>query len=161
MSGGQGLSLPRLLGDGMSLELARMGLDAALACARDLQLQVSIAVVDGGGHLLAFARTEGTPWHSIQLATEKARTSASFGLPSRTLGDMIDNACERIRMNLMLRPDIVAMGGAFPLRLGNRLIGALGVSGASEEEDVICALAGCEAIACHTEAVLESEGAET
>lgn len=158
---GPGLSLPRLLGDGMSLDLARLGVDAALQCARDMQLQVSIAVVDGGGHLLAFARTEGTPWHSIALATEKARTSASFGLPSSTLGDMIDNACERIRMNLMLRPDIVAMGGAFPIRLGSRIIGALGVSGASEEEDVICALAGCEAISSQTIAALESEGMES
>lgn len=157
---GNGLPLPRLRGDGMSLDLARIGVDAALDCARNNQLQVSIAVVDGGGHLMAFARTEGTPWHSIQLATEKARTSASFGLPSSTLGDMIDNACERIRMNLMLRPEIVAMGGAFPVRLGNRLIGALGVSGASEEEDIICALAGCEAMAGHTEA-LESEGVES
>lgn len=156
---GQGLPLPHLESDGLSLDLARIGLDAVLDCARQLQLQVSIAVVDGGGHLLAFARTEGTPWHSIQLATEKARTSASFGLPSSTLGDMIDNACERIRMNLLLRPEIVAMGGAFPIRVGKRLIGALGVSGASEEEDVICALAGCEAIARHTEAALESEGA--
>lgn len=157
---GYGLPLPRLRGDGMSLDLARAGIDAALECARSTQLQVSIAVVDGGGHLMAFARTEGTPWHSIQLATEKAQTSASFGLPSSTLGDMINNASERIRMSLLLRPEIVAMGGAFPVRIDNRLIGALGVSGASEEEDIICALAGCEAMACPAEAALESEGVE-
>lgn len=155
-----GLPLPRLPGDGLALDLARVGVDAALDCARHNQLQVSIAVVDGGGHLMAFARTEGTPWHSIQLAIEKARTSASFGLPSSTLGDMIDNASERIRMNLLLRPEIVAMGGAFPIQLAGRMVGAIGVSGASEEEDVICALAGCEAMARQAEAALESEGAQ-
>lgn len=156
----QGLPLPRLRGDGMSLALARAGVDAALECAHSLRLQVSIAVVDGGGHLMAFARTEGTPWHSIQLATDKARTSASFGLPSSTLGDMIDNASERIRMNLLLRPEIVAIGGAFPIRMGNQIIGALGVSGASEDEDIICALAGGEAVTGHIEAELKLEGVE-
>ncbi|PRB81412.1 heme-binding protein [Pseudomonas sp. MYb185] len=155
-----GLPLPRLPGAGLPLDVARLGVDAALECARRNQLQVSIAVVDGGGHLMAFARTEGTPWHSIQLATEKARTSASFGLPSSTLGDMIDNASERIRMNLLLRPEIVAMGGAFPIQMDGRLVGALGVSGASEEEDIICALAGCEAMVSQVDAAPESEGVE-
>ena len=105
-------------------------------------------------------RFSGTPWHSINLAIDKARTSVSFALPSSTLGDMIDNASERVRMNLLLRPDIVAMGGAFPLLIDGRLVGAIGVSGASEEEDMDCAMAGCFAISDLTDARNQFSGEE-
>ncbi|AQZ96227.1 heme-binding protein [Halopseudomonas phragmitis] len=144
---GNGIPLPRIRSGDLPLEMAQAAMDAAVAYAISRALQVSIAVVDSGGHLLTFARVSGTPWHSIDLAIDKARTSASFALPSSTLADMVDSASERIRMNLMLRPDIIAMGGAFPLLLGDRLVGAIGVSGASEEEDMDCANAGREAIA--------------
>ncbi|MNY80501.1 hypothetical protein D3C86_2215720 [compost metagenome] len=61
-------------------------------------------------------------------------------------------------MNLLLRPDIVAMGGAFPLQIDDRLVGAIGVSGASEEEDMDCAMAGCFAIRDLTEAKKQFSG---
>lgn len=146
-----GILLPRVHAGDLSIELFQTAMDAAVAYATQHELQVSVALVDGGGHLQAFARVPGTPWHSIELAIDKARTSASFGLPSSTLGDMIDNANERIRMNLLMRQDIVAMGGAFPILAGERLVGAIGVSGASEEEDIDCARAGCEAIVARLE----------
>tara|TARA_R110001583_G_scaffold189741_1_gene353481 strand:+ start:3773 stop:4246 length:474 start_codon:yes stop_codon:yes gene_type:complete len=132
---------------GSSIELALVAVAAAVAKANEHGLKVSVAMVDQGGHLVAFARVEGTPWHSIDLAIDKARTSASFGLPSSTLGEMLDHACERVRMNLMMRPEIVAMGGALPVRNDGQLLGALGVSGASEEQDTLCAVAGCDALA--------------
>lgn len=149
----QRLPLPGGRSGELSVELACIGLQAALTHARENQLQVSIAVVDRGGHLLAMARVDGTPWHSIDLAIDKACTSASFGLPSSALGEMIDNASERVRLNLTLRPDIVAMGGAVPIMLGDQLVGALGVSGASEQEDHQCSLTGCEAIVLAAESL--------
>ncbi len=155
-----GISLPHIRGGDLPLSAAWAAVEAAAAYASREELQVSVAVLDAGGHLLAFARVSGTPWHSINLAIDKARTSVSFALPSSTLGDMIDNASERVRMNLLLRPDIVAMGGAFPLLIDGRLVGAIGVSGASEEEDMDCAMAGCFAISDLTDARNQFSGEE-
>ena len=155
-----GISLPHIRGGDLTLPAAWAAVEAAIAYASREDLQVSVAVLDAGGHLLAFARVSGTPWHSINLAIDKARTSASFALPSSALGDMIDNASERVRMNLLLRPDIVAMGGAFPLQIDGRMVGAIGVSGASEEEDMDCAMAGCFAISDLSEAKNQLTGEE-
>lgn len=138
--------IPRITGAEMQLPVAEAGVLAARECAEKYDLQVSISVVDAGGHLLSFARVAGTPWSSIDLSQGKARTAVSFGMPSNTLGNMIDSATERVRLHLLLRPDIVAMGGAFPVRIGGRIVGAIDVSGASEEQDIECAEAGLAAI---------------
>lgn len=138
--------IPRVTGAEMQLAVAEAGVSAAKECAGKCDLQVSISVVDAGGHLLSFSRIAGTPWSSIELSQGKARTAVSFGMPSNTLGNMIDSATERVRLHLLLRPDIVAMGGAFPIRVNGRIVGAIGVSGASEEQDIGCAEAGLAAI---------------
>jgi len=134
--------IPRITGAEMQLSVAEAGIKAAVRKAAESDLQVSVSVVDAGGHLLAFSRVAGTPWSSIDLSQGKARTAVSFGMPSNTLGNMIDGASERVRLHLLLRPDIVAMGGAFPIRAHGRIVGAIGVSGASEEQDIECAEAG-------------------
>ncbi|MCG7200254.1 heme-binding protein [Marinobacter pelagius] len=138
--------IPRVMGAELPLEAAEAGVSAAMECARQSDLQVSVAVVDAGGHLLSFSRVAGTPWSSIELAQGKSRTAVSFGMPSNTLGNMIDAATDRVRLHLLLRPDIIAMGGAFPVQAHGRVIGAIGVSGASEEQDIECAEAGLAAI---------------
>ena len=134
--------IPRITGAEMQLSVAEAGIKAAVRKAAESDLQVSVSVVDAGDHLLAFSRVAGTPWSSIDLSQGKARTAVSFGMPSNTLGNMIDGASERVRLHLLLRPDIVAMGGAFPIRTHGRIVGAIGVSGASEEQDIECAEAG-------------------
>src|SRR5690554_3226338 len=138
--------IPRITGAEMQLSVAEAGIKAAVRKAAESDLQVSVSVVDAGGHLLAFSRVAGTPWSSIDLSQGKARTAVSFGMPSNTLGNMIDGASERVRLHLLLRPDIIAMGGAFPVRIHGRIVGAIGVSGASEEQDIECAEAGLAAI---------------
>ncbi|VVO30776.1 GlcG/HbpS family heme-binding protein [Pseudomonas fluorescens] len=135
-----------LLGDPLSLEAAHAAIHAALDYAGRKRLRVSIAVVDAGGYLIAFARIPGTPLHSIDIAQDKAMTAVSFGMPTSTVGELINNATDAVRMSLMLRPRMVPLGGAFPLMVGERLVGAIGVSGASEEQDIECAVAGCRAI---------------
>lgn len=142
----QDTPIPRITGAEMQLAVAEAGVQAAMKRAAANDLQVSVSVVDAGGHLLSFGRVAGTPWSSIELSQGKARTAVSFGMPSNTLGNMIDGATERVRLHLLLRPDIIAMGGAFPIRIHGRIVGAIGVSGASEEQDIECADAGLSAI---------------
>jgi uncharacterized protein GlcG (DUF336 family) len=134
------------LADPLSMAAARLALDTALQYAGKHGWRVSVAVLDAGGHLLAFGRSAGAPLHTIDLAQDKALTAVSFALPTADVGKRLRDAPEHVRQCLILRPRLVPMGGALPLQLGDRLVGAIGVSGASEEQDCECATAGYEAI---------------
>jgi uncharacterized protein GlcG (DUF336 family) len=90
---------------------------------------VSIAVVDAGGALLAFKRMDGARAHTIELATQKARTAAVVGVPTAAI-----QAAGR---------DISS--GGVPILVDEQCVGAIGVSGAVAEEDVRIACAGAAA----------------
>jgi uncharacterized protein GlcG (DUF336 family) len=137
------------LADPLSMAAARLALDTALQYAGKHGWRVSVAVLDAGGHLLAFGRSAGAPLHTIDLAQDKALTAVSFALPTADVGKRLRDAPEHVRQCLILRPRLVPMGGALPLQLGDRLVGAIGVSGASEDQDCECAMAGYEAITQH------------
>ncbi|MCY1456756.1 heme-degrading [compost metagenome] len=134
------------LGDPLSLPVAHQSIAAALRHAEARGLRISVAVVDAGGHLLAFSRLPQAPLHTIDIAQDKAMTAVSFSMPTGALGELMSCAPEHVRTCLLLRPRMVPMGGAFPLLVDGRLVGAIGVSGASEEQDTECAAAGCHAI---------------
>jgi uncharacterized protein GlcG (DUF336 family) len=135
------------LTDPLSLASARLALDAALEYAQRHGWRISAAVLDAGGHLLAFGRATGAPLHTIEIAQDKALTAVSFAMPTIEVGERLRNAPDHVRACLLMRPRLVPMGGALPLIVGERLVGAIGVSGASEEQDVDCATAGYRAIA--------------
>lgn len=137
------------LADPLSMAAAQLALHTTLQYAGNHGWRVSVAVLDGGGHLLAFGRSTGAPLHTIDLAQDKALTAVSFALPTADVGKRLRDAPDHVRQCLMLRPRLVPMGGALPLHLGDRLVGAIGVSGASEEQDCECAMAGYDAITQH------------
>lgn len=137
------------LADPLSTAAAQLALHTALQHAGNHGWRVSVAVLDGGGHLLAFGRSTGAPLHTIDLAQDKALTAVSFALPTADVGKRLRDAPDHVRQCLILRPRLVPMGGALPLHLGDRLVGAIGVSGASEEQDCECAKAGYDAITQH------------
>jgi glc operon protein GlcG len=128
------------LSDPLSMATARLALDTALQYASNHGWRVSVAVLDGGGHLLAFGRSAEAPLQT------KALTAVSFALPTADVGKRLRDAPDHVRQCLILRPRLVPMGGALPLHLNDRLVGAIGVSGASEEQDCECAKAGYNAI---------------
>ena len=137
------------LSDPLGMAAAQLALGCALEHASQHGWRVSVAVLDGGGHLLAFGRSAGAPLHTIDLAQDKALTAVSFALPTADVGKRLRDAPDHVRQCLILRPRLVPMGGALPLHLGERLVGAIGVSGASEEQDCECAMAGYNAITQH------------
>ena len=123
---------------------------AAAFCARyarSLSAAVSIAVVDRGGHLMAFLRADGAPFHTRGIAEDKAVTAASFGISTRGLAETLQAHPELVRSGLQLRPKFVMMGGGLPIFFEEQIIGAIGVSGATEEIDERIAAAGLDAFA--------------
>lgn len=119
--------------------------DAAVAHARSLGIRVNVAVCDASGTLLAFRRMHGAFLHSIDIAIDKAYTAASFGFPTRQWMDLIGQD-EALRIGLPLRPRLVVFGGGLPIRVNGAVVGGIGVSGGSAEQDERCAEAGLAAI---------------
>ncbi|HHN67203.1 MAG TPA: heme-binding protein [Thermopetrobacter sp.] len=120
---------------------------AAAGKAARLGIAVNAAVCDPAGRLAAFLRMPGAFNESIGIAIDKAKTAAGFGFPTHEwAGALRDN--ELLKLGIATRPGVVIFGGGLPILDGEGdLIGAIGVSGGSEEQDIACAQAGIDAIA--------------
>lgn len=140
MQGNTTVTVPQI-----SDEAAAAACAAAVAHARRLGIRINVAVCDGSGTLLAFRRMHGAFLHSVEIAIDKAYTAAGFGMPTRKLFDLIRND-EALRLGLPQRPRLIVFGGGLPICQDGTLVGGIGVSGGSAEEDEACAAAGLAAI---------------
>lgn len=126
-------------------QAARDAAASAMAKADELGVRVNVSVVDVSGLPLAFMRTNGAPIHSIDIAHDKAVTAVSYGLAT---GDWDKEVGEVPRLwdSLVARRRFCALGGGFPIRIGGDVVGGIGVSGGTEEQDIECAGAGLGAL---------------
>jgi len=129
----------------ISAEAAHRAVAAAVEKAEALGIKVNAAVVDAGGNLAAFLRMPGAFLHSITIAQDKAYSAAGFGMPTHELYRLISTS-DALRESLLQRPRLAAIGGGLPIEADGRIVGGIGVSGASEEQDEACAAAGLMAI---------------
>lgn len=118
---------------------------AAVDHARARGWRINVAVADAGGNLAAFLRMAGSFVPSIAIAMDKAWTAAGFGFPTGDWMKIVEGN-EGMKLGFSARPRLVVFGGGLPIRVGGELIGGVGVSGASEEQDAECARAGLAAI---------------
>ena len=130
---------------GITAEAAATAVQAAVRHAEANGWKINAAVCDRGGNLMAFLRIPGAYIHSIQIAIDKAYTAASFGLPTAQWMSILAQD-EALRIGLVARPRLVVFGGGLPIREHGVLIGGIGVSGGSAEQDAACAQAGIEAL---------------
>jgi uncharacterized protein GlcG (DUF336 family) len=127
-------------------EAAAAAASAAVHWADEAGIKVNVAVVDAGGNLAAFLRMPGAFLHSIEIAIDKAYTAAGFGLATSAWPAALQSHSAAVRSGIPLRPRMVCFGGGLPLRHDGRLLGGIGVSGGSEEEDEACARAALVAL---------------
>jgi len=107
---------------------------------------VCIVVVDPGGQAVLAARMDGAPRLSADIAADKAYTVTAFsGRPTDQWWPGLKDRPE-ILGGLSKMPRFSILGGGLPLRVGGELVGAVGVSGASSEQDVAVAAAGAAAL---------------
>ncbi len=109
---------------------------AARAAAEDLGVPMSFAVMDPGGHLVALTRMDGAPWISADVAQGKAWTAAAYGLPSAKQKDKMapmPNFAGAI--TAMTHGRFTPQTGAVPIYREGTLLGALGASGGTGEQD--------------------------
>jgi glc operon protein GlcG len=127
-------------------EGARRALEGALAHAASIGVAVCVAVSDQAGHPLAFARMDGAPLLSATLAQDKAYTVAAFGgMPTHAWFDLIKD--EPSLLHGIVKTDrLIVFGGGVAVRRAGRLVGAVGASGGSAEQDREIAEAGAAAL---------------
>jgi uncharacterized protein GlcG (DUF336 family) len=109
---------------------------AALDAVAAAGFEAAVAVVDQTGYLRAFERSDGTPFLAVDIAIDKAWTAASFGYPTHAWNDLVANP--KIAP-LAFHPRLTAVGGGLPLWEDGKLIGAIGISGGSYEQDQLAA----------------------
>ncbi len=126
---------------GMTLEEAERALQAAKAQAQEKGVKLSISVVDERGDLKCMVRMDGAPWRTPYVSRGKARASACFGVPS---GDLTDRAMTPVMRAVMEveRGEFVPGQGALPIIRNGEMIGAIGGSGGTAQEDEDAARAG-------------------
>lgn len=105
-----------------------------------------ISVVDAHGELLAFLRVDGAPLASIQIAMNKAYTAARERKPSGEIGQASRNLRYGFDIAYFGDPRIVGWGGGLPVIVDGMVVGAVGVSGLPEAEDVELSQMGVDAI---------------
>jgi glc operon protein GlcG len=120
---------------------AEKAINACKAEAQKNNWTVSIAILDEGGHLLAFHRMDGAPPISVEVSIGKARTSVMTRRPSKFLEDRVKE-----RPAFANFPAGVLVQGAVPVTYRNECVGAIGVSGVQSHEDEQIAKAGADAI---------------
>lgn len=135
-----------LLQQTLSYAGARVVVDAAAARAEALGMPVNIAVVDLAGGLLAFVRLDGAPLLSGSIAQDKAYTVAAFnGVPTHAWFGLIE-AEPALREGIVHRDRLVIFAGGVPVTVDGELVGAVGVSGGTAEQDREIAEAGADAV---------------
>ena len=127
-------------------EVAATAAQAAISQCRKAGYQVSVAIVDRFGVLQVFVRDRFAGAHTVELATQKAWTAASFKMPTGTLA--METQSGKPMSGIRTNPRVMAVGGGQPIEGAGILFGGIGVSGGpGGEADDSCALAGLRAIA--------------
>ena len=132
----------------VSLSVANTIITGTVAKGRQLGLKpLTVAIVDAGGWLIAFQRADGSPNLRPAIAIGKAAGAVGLGVSSRQIGEM---AVERSHFisavaHVASQGLVPVAGGVIILDQDGRVIGAVGVSGDTSDNDELCALAGIEA----------------
>ena len=129
----------------VTLEEAQAIIQAAQQKAQEIGQPMNIAIVDNGRQLKAFARMEDAWLGSIEIAIDKAFTSASFVMPTQDLADMTQPGQPLYGLETIRHGRFVNFAGGIPLTRDGEVAGAIGVSGGTVDQDQEVAEAGVAA----------------
>jgi glc operon protein GlcG len=119
---------------------------AATAHANAIAVPACIAVSDPAGHLVTFCRMDGAPLMSMRIAQDKAYSVVAFkGMPTHEWWALLENEPALLH-GIVKTERLMIFGGGLPIRVGDELVGAIGVSGGSSAQDVEIAEAGVRAL---------------
>jgi glc operon protein GlcG len=128
----------------IGLEQAKKVIAGAEAEAKKNSWNVVIAVLDSGGHLVMLQRLDGAQLGSIDVAKEKAYSAVLYRRPTKVFQDLVAQGGPNVR--LLRLSGASPLEGGIPIIVDGKLIGAVGVSGVTSEQDAQIAQAGAEAL---------------
>lgn len=129
----------------VNLEVAKKIISGAEEEASNVGVQMVISVLDEGGNLIATHRMDDAWLASIDIAQNKAWTSVALKMPTSNLAEATVPNAELYGLNTTNQGRIVVFGGGFPLEKDGKVVGAVGVSGSSVDNDMKVAEAGVNA----------------
>ncbi|MEO6578774.1 MAG: heme-binding protein [Candidatus Limnocylindria bacterium] len=131
---------------GLTLAAARRAIEAVERLAIEMRVAMSVAIVDSGDQLVAFVRMDAADLVGIGLARDKAFTALVNRMPTRDLAPLVQPGAEFYGYDSLAGGRMVVFAGGIPIERGGVLIGAIGVSGGSSDEDQRAAEAGVTAV---------------
>jgi len=127
----------------LTLKTAKAMAEAADKKATDLGIKVHIAIVDDGGNLKYYLRQDGAPLVAEKISQMKAFTAVAMEKSTAEVGEVSKAETPGIE----LVPNLIKFGGGIPIKNAKgQILGGIGVSGASKEDDATCAQAGLDAV---------------
>ncbi len=130
----------------LTLEGAKLMLQAAEAKAHEIGVDMDIAVVDAGTNLLCFHRMDGAKITSIDVAINKAFTAAGTRLPTSKYAEVAGPGGKAFGIHVSNRGRFMIFGGGLPIVVEGQTIGAIGCSSGSVDQDTEVAQAGIDAL---------------
>ncbi len=129
----------------ISLDQANAALESAIKKSEEIGTKMDIAIVDAGGNLKAFARQDGAWIGSIDISQKKARTARYFDMNTGDIGGLSQPGGPLYNIEHS-NGGLITFPGGVPIKDGDTVIGAIGVSGSSVEDDHTVAQAGADAV---------------
>lgn len=130
----------------ITLADARRIIAAAEQKAQEIGQPMNIAVVDQGGNLVAHVRMDNAWIGSVDISINKAWTSRAFDISTKELGELSQSGDEFFGIHASNRGRVMIFAGGVPLKRGNQVVGAIGVSGGMGKQDQAVAEAGAAAL---------------
>lgn len=121
------------------LTLAKKMAAAARVKAEDIEVPIVFSVVDTGGNLAYFERMEGALLVSIDISVNKAYTANALKMPTDKIASLVKEDGSLYGLQWTNNGKMVVFGGGYPIKYNGEIIGAIGVSGGSVDEDIIIA----------------------
>jgi uncharacterized protein GlcG (DUF336 family) len=140
----------------VTLDAAERAIAAARVKATELGVPMNVAVVDQGGNLVAFARMNGAWLGSIDIAQNKAYTARAFDMPTNELAPLAQPGQSLYGIEASNHGRLIVFAGGIPLVSDGRVVGAIGVSGGTVEQDQAVAEAGAAALDLDAQSVIRS-----
>jgi len=136
--------MPNPYGVPISLENAKKAAAPALAEAEKNHWNMAVAIVDPAGNLVYYEKMDNTQLGSANVAIEKARSAALFKRPTKAFQDAVAAGGDGLR--ILRLQGATPLEGGIPLIMDGKIVGAIGVSGATSAQDAQCAKDGSDAL---------------
>ena len=136
--------MPNVYGLSINLDTAKKIAASAIAEARKNNWTMAVAITDIGGDLVYFEKMDGTQTGSVRVALGKARSAALFKRPTKAFQDTVAAGGDGLRV--LLLEGAVPIEGGLPLLMDGKIVGAIGVSGGTSQQDGVVAKAGADTL---------------